>query len=75
MAAEPSCFPETISQANFRPGVPLHDTEGAGLANKLSIVDYQQREAIRPVDSPRSLEACRIEGVSPDDLVYRFGSV
>lgn len=38
----------------------------------LSILNYPLLEEKRLINSPRSLEACRLEGILPENLLYRY---
>ncbi len=37
----------------------------------LSLENYPPREDKRLINSPRSLEACKIEGILPQELLYK----
>ena len=41
------------------------------MEKKLSLEDLRRFETVKVVNTPRSLEACRREGIEPKDLLYR----
>ncbi len=51
--------------------VQKNETESTANPLGLSIENYPLEESRQLVASPRSLEACRIEGVLPEQLLYK----
>ncbi len=39
---------------------------------RVSIENYPSDEATLKVNTPRSLEACRMEGIDPEELLYMY---
>jgi hypothetical protein len=38
---------------------------------QISIINIAKKENTRLVDSPRTLEACKMEGIIPNELLYK----
>jgi len=40
--------------------------------NCLSIETFTINEQVQLVNSPRTLEACKMEGITPEELLYKY---
>eukprot|EP01022_Parablepharisma_sp_SALTPOND_P031430 TRINITY_DN7_c0_g1_i1.p4 TRINITY_DN7_c0_g1~~TRINITY_DN7_c0_g1_i1.p4 ORF type:complete len:740 (-),score=132.28 TRINITY_DN7_c0_g1_i1:4303-6522(-) len=58
---------------DFSKTVENPKTKPISVQQMLSLENYPQYEAKRLINSPRSLEACKMEGILPEELLYKYG--
>ena len=64
---QPPVEVETEKEEKKKDDNPAEAKEGI----YISLDNYSLQEASRVVNSPRSLEACKMEGILPEELLYK----